>query len=152
MPSLSAERRDMAKLTAFTMPKWGIEMSEGTIAEWLVAENAPFAKGALLALIETDKITNEVEAEANGRFVRLIAALIAVLSDGGEASAAEIDALIAAFTPSAAGFGDDDDDISAAAPVIVSQPAVAADLPERPRLAARRQRRGGRLHPRPAHG
>ncbi len=135
MPSLSAERRDMAKLTAFTMPKWGIEMSEGTIAEWLVAENAPFAKGALLALIETDKITNEVEAEANGRFVRLIAqagetcpvgALIAVLSDGGEASAAEIDALIAAFTPSAAGFGDDDDDISAAAPVIVSQPAVAA--------------------------
>ena len=50
----------MARLKAFTMPKWGIEMSEGTIAEWMVAENAPFEKGTVLALIETDKITVEV--------------------------------------------------------------------------------------------
>ena len=45
----------MARLKAFTMPKWGIEMSEGTIAEWMVAENQPFAKGTVLTLIETDK-------------------------------------------------------------------------------------------------
>ena len=92
----------MAKLKPFTMPKWGIEMSEGTIAEWMVAENEAFAKGAVLTLIETDKITNEVEAEAPGSFVRIIAeagqtypvgALLAVLSDGGAASAAEIDAV-----------------------------------------------------------
>ena len=63
----------MAKLRPFTMPKWGIEMSEGTVAEWMVAENRPFAKGTVLTLIETDKITNEVEAEAGGRFVRLVA-------------------------------------------------------------------------------
>lgn len=63
----------MAKLKAFTMPKWGIEMAEGTIAEWMVAENAPFARGTVLTLIETDKITNEVEAEADGRFVRILA-------------------------------------------------------------------------------
>lgn len=96
----------MAKLRPFTMPKWGIEMSEGTIAEWMVAENQPFAKGTVLTLIETDKITNEVEAEADGRFVRLIAqagqtypvgALLAVLSDGGEASAEEVEAVIAGF-------------------------------------------------------
>lgn len=53
----------MSKIKAFTMPKWGIEMQEGTIAEWLTQEGQAFAKGDLLALIETDKISNEVEAE-----------------------------------------------------------------------------------------
>ena len=55
------------------MPKWGIEMTEGTIAEWMVAEGKAFAKGDVLTLIETDKITNEVEAEAEGSFVRIVA-------------------------------------------------------------------------------
>ena len=96
----------MAKLKPFTMPKWGIEMSEGTLAEWMVAENEQFDKGTVLALIETDKITNEVESETPGRFVRLLAqagetlpvgALLAVLSDGDEVSAAEVDALIEGF-------------------------------------------------------
>lgn len=123
----------MAILKPFTMPKWGIEMSEGTIAEWMVAENAPFERGTTLTLIETDKITNEVEAEAPGRFVRIVAkagetcpvgALLAVLSDGGEASAAEIDAVIAAFRPVDSSFdvaGGED-----------AAPAIVADEPAKP--------------------
>jgi pyruvate dehydrogenase E2 component (dihydrolipoamide acetyltransferase) len=103
----------MAKLKPFTMPKWGIEMSEGTIAEWMVSEDTPFAKGTLLTLIETDKITNEVEAEADGRFVRIIAkegetfpvgALLAVLSDGEAATSEEIEALIGSFRPADTSF------------------------------------------------
>lgn len=128
----------MAKLKPFTMPKWGIEMSEGTLAEWQVAENQPFAKGTVLTLIETDKITNEVEAEADGRFVRLIAepgqtypvgALLAVLSDGGEATAAEIDAVVASFKAVDAGFAPDGDEAptpAAAAPVAEAAPAQVA--------------------------
>src|SRR3546814_13785882 len=95
------------------MPKWGIEMSEGTIAEWMVAENEPFAKGAVLTLVETDKITNEIEAEGEGRFVRIVAeaggtfpvgALLAVRTDGEEASADEIDAFVAGFRPADTSF------------------------------------------------
>lgn len=131
----------MAKLKPFTMPKWGIEMSEGTIAEWMVAENAAFDRGATLTLIETDKITNEVEAESAGRFVRIIAqagetypvgALLAVLSDGSEASAAEIDAVIAAFKPVDSSFdvgdGTPSSDMGAPAPPAV--PAFAVSIPD----------------------
>lgn len=138
----------MARLKAFTMPKWGIEMSEGTIGEWMVAENAPFARGTVLTLIETDKITNEVEAEADGRFVRIIAkagetypvgALLAVLSDGGEANAADIDALIAGFKPSDASFEPEGGDALASADASVAtaakvQNASAAAIAEADRL------------------
>jgi pyruvate dehydrogenase E2 component (dihydrolipoamide acetyltransferase) len=132
----------MTKLTVFTMPKWGIEMSEGTIAQWMVAENAPFAKGTVLTLIETDKIANEVEAEADGRFVRLIGqagetypvgALLAILSDGGEAAAGDIEAVIAGFTPFAAGFDDDDDKTDVTRTVdatLVNAARVAVTIPD----------------------
>ncbi len=132
----------MAKLKPFTMPKWGIEMAEGTIAEWMVAENAPFSRGTVLTLIETDKITNEVEAEADGRFVRILAragetypvgALLAVLSDGGEASAAEIDAVIAGFTASDTSF---DPDGGAAGASAAPAPAPAASAPAAPPVPA----------------
>lgn len=125
----------MTKLTPFTMPKWGIEMAEGTIADWMVAENAPFERGTVLTLVETDKITNEIEAEKDGRFVRILAeagqtypvgALLAVLSDGGEASAAEIDAVIAAFRPSESGFDPEGEDAPAPSPEPAAQVAVAA--------------------------
>lgn len=99
----------MANLRAFTMPKWGIEMTEGVVAEWMVKEGQPFAKGDTLALIETDKITNEVEAEADGMFPRLLAEpgstwqvgeLIAVLADAGDTPAAEeVDAFVSGFKP-----------------------------------------------------
>ncbi|MFC6622532.1 dihydrolipoamide acetyltransferase family protein [Novosphingobium panipatense] len=131
----------MAKLTPFTMPKWGIEMAEGTIAEWMVTENVPFERGAVLTLIETDKITNEVEAEKDGRFVRILAepgstypvgALLAVLSDGGEASAAEIDAVIASFTPSESGFDPDGGDDAPSASAAPPEMPVAAAAPAAP--------------------
>ncbi|SFS09512.1 dihydrolipoamide acetyltransferase family protein [Sphingomonas jatrophae] len=95
----------MAALKPFAMPKWGIEMTEGTIAEWLVAEGEPFERGKVLTAIETDKITNEVEAEAPGQFARIVAtpgqtypvgALLAVLADG-PATDAEIEAFLSTF-------------------------------------------------------
>lgn len=62
----------MKQIRAFTMPKWGIEMTEGTLAKWEISEGAAFAKGDIIALIETDKITNEVEAEFEATLARII--------------------------------------------------------------------------------
>ena len=96
----------MAELRAFTMPKWGIEMTEGTIAEWMVGEGEAFTRGRTICLIETDKITNEVEAEydavvkklivpADGE-ARAVGTLLAVFGDA-DVGAAEVEAFIGNF-------------------------------------------------------
>jgi pyruvate dehydrogenase E2 component (dihydrolipoamide acetyltransferase) len=56
------------KIEALTMPKWGIEMEEGKITEWIIEEGKNFKRGDVLLVIETDKISNEVEAEFDGLF------------------------------------------------------------------------------------
>lgn len=130
----------MAKLRAFTMPKWGIEMTEGTIAEWMIGEGAAFTKGDVLTLIETDKITNEVEAEFAGNLSRIIVpagqtvavgALLAVLADG-PADVAEVDSFIAQFVPAntqmAAAGGASPVPAPAPKAAVVSTPAISADL------------------------
>jgi pyruvate dehydrogenase E2 component (dihydrolipoamide acetyltransferase) len=139
----------MANLKAFTMPKWGIEMSEGTIAEWMVAEGAPFTRGQMLTLIESDKISNEVEAEADGCFVRLIAragetypvgALLAVLGEPGT-DAAAIDAFIMSFKAADtafAGAGEDGPSAAAVAPALqpAADPALISPAAHAAALAA----------------
>ncbi|HQS71605.1 MAG TPA: 2-oxo acid dehydrogenase subunit E2, partial [Novosphingobium sp.] len=98
----------MANIRPFCMPKWGIEMTEGTIAEWMVNEGEAFTKGQVLCLIETAKITNEVEAEYDAVLKRLltpageealpVGALLGVFADA-DTPDAEIDAFIEGFKP-----------------------------------------------------
>ncbi len=52
------------------MPKLGFDMAEGTLVRWMVAENEPVNKGQVLAEIETDKATVEVESSAKGVVLR----------------------------------------------------------------------------------
>jgi pyruvate dehydrogenase E2 component (dihydrolipoamide acetyltransferase) len=49
-----------------TMPKLGFDMAEGTLVRWVIQEGEPVAKGAVLAEIETDKATVEVESNFDG--------------------------------------------------------------------------------------
>jgi pyruvate dehydrogenase E2 component (dihydrolipoamide acetyltransferase) len=49
-----------------TMPKLGFDMAEGTLVRWVVQEGEPVSKGAVLAEIETDKATVEVESHHEG--------------------------------------------------------------------------------------
>ncbi len=94
-----------ASITAITMPKWGLTMTEGKVVQWLKPEGTAFAPGEDLLEIETSKITNVVEAEAEGVLARVVApegttlpigALLAVVAPANTA-AAEIDAFVAGF-------------------------------------------------------
>ena len=54
------------------MPKLGLTMTEGQVAEWRRAPGEPFAAGDVLVVIETDKIANDVEAPAAGRLTAIL--------------------------------------------------------------------------------
>jgi len=53
-----------------TMPKLGFDMAEGTLVKWVVQEGEKIEKGAVLAEIETDKATVEVESNYEGVVAR----------------------------------------------------------------------------------
>lgn len=50
----------------FYIPKMSDHMEEAVFTEWLVAEGDPVEKGQPVLVIETDKVTAEVEAPASG--------------------------------------------------------------------------------------
>ena len=60
-------------LDAVTIPKWGIEMTQGTIVAWHKAEGDTVKAGEEIVDIETDKIVNSVEARSAGTLVRILA-------------------------------------------------------------------------------
>jgi pyruvate dehydrogenase E2 component (dihydrolipoamide acetyltransferase) len=53
-----------------SMPKLGFDMAEGTLVRWVILEGEAVAKGAILAEIETDKATVEVESTHDGVLAR----------------------------------------------------------------------------------
>ena len=55
-----------------TMPKLGFDMAEGTLVRWVKLEGEMVKKGDVLAEIETDKATVEVESTYGGTLLRLL--------------------------------------------------------------------------------
>ncbi|MGE0801986.1 MAG: 2-oxo acid dehydrogenase subunit E2 [Lautropia sp.] len=55
-----------------TMPKFGLTMTEGAIVEWPIPVGQTFAAGDTLVVIETEKVTNELEATGAGRLTQLL--------------------------------------------------------------------------------
>jgi pyruvate dehydrogenase E2 component (dihydrolipoamide acetyltransferase) len=65
-----------------TMPKLGFDMQEGTLVRWVRNEGENISKGDVLAEIETDKATVEVESSASGVVRKLLVAQGAVVPIG----------------------------------------------------------------------
>lgn len=57
----------------FVMPKLAMAMNEGTINEWLVSDGEHVEKGVPLAVVETEKVTYDIEAPQAG-YVHIIQA------------------------------------------------------------------------------
>ncbi|MBB4290502.1 pyruvate dehydrogenase E2 component (dihydrolipoamide acetyltransferase) [Rhizobium leguminosarum] len=114
-----------------TMPALSPTMEEGNLSKWLVKEGDTVKSGDVIAEIETDKATMEVEAVDEGTVAKLVVAagtegvkvnaLIAILAaDGEDVAAAASGAGAAAPAPKAE---------AAPAPKAEAAPAAAPSAP-----------------------
>ena len=55
------------------MPQLGLTMEEGTVAKWLKQAGDSVQKGDALLEITTDKLTSEIESEADGVLLKIVA-------------------------------------------------------------------------------
>lgn len=60
--------------TELLMPKLGLTMTEGTIDEWKKKEGDAVQKGEILYSVATDKLTNDVESDADGVLLKILVA------------------------------------------------------------------------------
>ena len=109
--------------TEVLMPKLGLTMTEGTIEEWKKKERDAVKKGDVLFSVATDKLTNDVEADADGVLLKILTgvgetaackAVVAYIGAAGEA--------IPGAAPAAA---------LAAVPTVKSAPAAPASSGEK---------------------
>ena len=102
-----------------SMPKLGFDMAEGTLVRWVKKEGETINKGDVLAEIETDKATVEVESSASGIVRKLLV---------DEGAVVPVNSPIAVV-----GTADEKIDIPAAAPA-ESKPKDVAAAPVSPKV------------------
>src|SRR5205807_7134184 len=83
--------------TEVKLPRLGQGMESGTIVRWLKSEGEEVAKGEPLYELDTDKVTQEVEADASGVLLKIavsegevpVGTTIAFIGEQGEEVAVE---------------------------------------------------------------
>jgi pyruvate dehydrogenase E2 component (dihydrolipoamide acetyltransferase) len=75
------------------MPKWGLTMKQGKITKWFKEEGDSVQQGEEIFEVETEKITNKVEAAASGILFQIVVpagttvpvgSIVAVIAEPGE--------------------------------------------------------------------
>jgi pyruvate dehydrogenase E2 component (dihydrolipoamide acetyltransferase) len=69
---ITSTERKKTMPTPFIMPKMDMDQETVVINEWLKNEGDQVEKGEPVIVVETDKITSEVEAPASGRLARIL--------------------------------------------------------------------------------
>src|SRR5512146_937613 len=126
------------------MPKLGFDMAEGTLVRWAKAEGENVTKGEILAEIETDKATVEVESPFSGVVARQlvteqtsvpVGSAIAIIAAPGEkvdaAASAPAPTPAPAATPAPASPAAGGPAPASAAPTATAAPAAAPAVPPR---------------------
>lgn len=121
------------------MPRLSDTMTEGVIAAWHVKVGDKVSNGDLLAEVETDKATMDVESFFDGTVLYIgveagdgipVGELLAIIGEKGE----DVDALVAEFKAKQAASAPEPEEkkeaaepepVKAAAPVAVAQPVVS---------------------------
>jgi pyruvate dehydrogenase E2 component (dihydrolipoamide acetyltransferase) len=115
-----------------TLPRLGQGMESGTIVRWLKAEGDTVEKGEVLYELDTEKATQEVEAEASGVLLKILA---------GEGEEIEVGKTIAVI-----GEAGEEVSVDEPAPAAEAPPAEApAPEPEPEPAPAARSENGGRV-------
>ncbi|MEI2300354.1 pyruvate dehydrogenase complex dihydrolipoamide acetyltransferase [Ensifer sp. MJa1] len=125
-----------------TMPALSPTMEEGNLAKWLVKEGDKVKSGDVIAEIETDKATMEVEAVDEGTVAKIVVpagtegvkvnALIAVLAADGEDVAAAAKGGNGAAAPAPAAKTEAPAPAAPSAPAAAAAPAAPAPVASQP--------------------
>ncbi len=110
--------------TEVKLPRLGQGMESGTIVRWLKTEGDAVAKGEPLYELDTDKVTQEVEAESDGVLLKIVVA-------DGEVDVGTTVGII----------GAQDEDVAALARGRAGRERRRADRARRPAEHGRRRRR-----------
>ncbi|MCB2113026.1 MAG: pyruvate dehydrogenase complex dihydrolipoamide acetyltransferase [Parvularculaceae bacterium] len=143
--------------TPILMPALSPTMEEGTLAKWNVKEGDAVASGDVIAEIETDKATMEVEAVDEGVIGKIVIAAgtenvkvnetIAILLGDGESAADIAKGPVPTAKANGAGAPARREDAKRAAPAPVESPAKAAMTTMT--MAEAAPSVGGRIHTSP---
>src|SRR5881398_775425 len=127
MCSRRSSGRSSAMANEVKLPRLGQGMESGTIVKWLKSEGDQVEKGEPLYELDTDKVTQEVEAEASGVLLKITVA-------EGEADVGTTIALI----------GEQGEDVSAVQAEKAQPVAEAAQEEGSPGAAREQERERGR--------